>query len=182
MSAFIVVGDKTSHGGAVVSGTNFSSTGGQLIARKGDQVHCPQCKKMTTIIEGDQTMIVDGQPVALHGHKTSCGAVLISSQRPTTKEYGSSAANTNSFASFFSPYVAEEDDVRMKFNDYDQHFILIDDETGKPYFNRYYRMTCNEQVIEGKTDANGKTAKVVADEPADVKIEIFPEGHTGSSA
>ena len=70
-----------------------------------------------------------------------------------------------------------------KFNEgYDQYFHLTDDETGKPYSNRYYRMTCNGQVIEGKTDANGKTAKVVADDPADVKIEIFPEGHTGSSA
>lgn len=155
MSAFIVVGDKTSHGGAVVSGTNFSSTGGQLIARKGDQVHCPQCKKMTTIIEGDQTMIVDGQPVALHGHKTSCGAVLISSQRPTTKEYGSSAANTNSFASFFSPYVAEEDDVRMKFND---KYQLLDEMTNQPMANVDYAIVRGSGDVEhGTSDADGHT-------------------------
>lgn len=33
-------------------------------------------------------MIVDGAPVALDGHKTSCGAVLIASQQATYKDMG----------------------------------------------------------------------------------------------
>ncbi len=156
MSAFIVVGDKTSHGGVVISGTNFSLTGGQPIARRGDQVHCPRCKKMTVIIEGDPTMIVDGEAVALEGHKTSCGAVLISSQQATTKEYGSSAAtNTNSFTSFFSPYVAEEDDVRMKFND---KYQLLDEMTNQPMANVDYAIVReNGDVEHGTSDAYGHT-------------------------
>jgi hypothetical protein len=112
---------------------------------------------MTVIIEGDQAIIVDGEAVALDGHKTSCGAVLISSQRPTTKEYGSSAANTNanSFASFFSPYVAEEDDVRMKFND---KYQLVDKATGKPMTNTDYSIVRdNGDPEHGTTDANGYT-------------------------
>ncbi|MCD9227684.1 PAAR domain-containing protein, partial [Ralstonia pseudosolanacearum] len=32
-----------------------------------------------TIAEGDAAFIVAGQPAAFDGHKTSCGAVLISS-------------------------------------------------------------------------------------------------------
>jgi hypothetical protein len=130
---------------------------------------------MTVIIEGDQAIIVDGEAVALDGHKTSCGAVLISSQRPTTKEYGSSAANANanSFASFFSPYVAEEDDVRMKFNDYDQHFHLVNEQTGEPLKNRSYRITCNGTSKDGVTDENGITEKFYASGIQDVTIEVF---------
>ena len=33
---------------------------------------------VTTIVEGDPTWLIDGIPVALEGHKTSCGASLIS--------------------------------------------------------------------------------------------------------
>jgi uncharacterized Zn-binding protein involved in type VI secretion len=172
-SAFIIVGDKTSHGGTVIAGTNFSLTGGQPLARRGDQVYCPRCKKMTVIIEGDQAIIVDGEAVALDGHKTSCGAVLISSQRPTTKEYGSSAANTNanSFASFFSPYVAEEDDVRMKFND---KYQLLDEMTNQPMADTEYAVVRESGDVEhGTSDANGHThllSSIINSEP--VKIYI----------
>jgi uncharacterized Zn-binding protein involved in type VI secretion len=38
----------------------------------------------TTITSGDQTLIVDGKPVARHGDKTSCGATLIASQQNST--------------------------------------------------------------------------------------------------
>ena len=34
---------------------------------------------VTTIVEGDPTWLIDGIPVALEGHKTSCGASLIAS-------------------------------------------------------------------------------------------------------
>jgi hypothetical protein len=42
-------------------------------------------------------------------------------------------------------------------------------------------MTCNGKVIEGKTDSNGKTEKVSSDTPAEVTIEIMPEGYTGAA-
>jgi hypothetical protein len=127
---------------------------------------------MTVIIEGDPTMIVDGEAVALDGHKTSCGAVLISSQRATTKEYGSSAAtNANSFASFFSPYVAEEDDVRMKFND---KYQLFDEITNQPMADTEYAVICESGDVEhGTSDTNGHThllSSIINSEP--VKIYI----------
>jgi uncharacterized Zn-binding protein involved in type VI secretion len=31
------------------------------------------------IVEGDENVLIDGRAVAFDGHKTSCGAVLISS-------------------------------------------------------------------------------------------------------
>jgi len=79
---FIVVGDKTSHGGAVLAGAPTASTHGLPIARLGDPVSCPKCGP-TVIASGDAGMLVMGQPVARHGDKTACGATLIASQNVT---------------------------------------------------------------------------------------------------
>jgi uncharacterized Zn-binding protein involved in type VI secretion len=79
---FIVIGDKTSHGGTVAAGATTATTQGKQIARVGDKVTCPRCGN-TTIASGDSTMIVMGQPVARNGDKTACGATLISSQTQT---------------------------------------------------------------------------------------------------
>ncbi|MDB5745353.1 MAG: hypothetical protein JWP72_201 [Massilia sp.] len=80
MQPFIVQGDKTSHGGTVLSGSSFSDCDGKPIARIGDMCSCPKCKGIFPIAQGDQSNIVDGAPVAYHGCKVACGATLISSQ------------------------------------------------------------------------------------------------------
>jgi len=78
--AQIVVGDTTSHGGQVISGSPSSTWGrGEIpIARKGDKVTCPKCEPhIFEIAEGCNDSLDFGAPVALEGHKTTCGAVLI---------------------------------------------------------------------------------------------------------
>ncbi|MEY4729327.1 MAG: hypothetical protein RL020_485 [Pseudomonadota bacterium] len=82
----ILLGDKTDHGGVVIEASKFSDVGGKGIARIGDKVTCPKRGhgETTVIATGDPTMIVDGMPVARHGDKTACGAILISSQIVTT--------------------------------------------------------------------------------------------------
>jgi len=77
---FIVIGDKTDHGGVVVSSAAQTDINGKLVARIGDQVSCPKCKGVFPIASGDPTIIIDGQPVARHGDKTACGATLIAGQ------------------------------------------------------------------------------------------------------
>lgn len=83
---FILVGDKTDHGGTVIQGSGASDVGGVAIARVGDKVTCPKRGHggTTTIATGDPTCIIDGQPAARHGDKTACGATLISSQATST--------------------------------------------------------------------------------------------------
>lgn len=79
MTHVIRLGDSTTHGGKVVSATANSSVNGIQIARLGDKVVCPiKGHGVTTIVEGDPNWLIDGIPVALEGHKTSCGASLIS--------------------------------------------------------------------------------------------------------
>ncbi|WP_310633313.1 PAAR domain-containing protein [Paraburkholderia sp.] len=78
--ALIVVGDTTSHGGSVVSGSPSSTWGRDEIpiARKGDRVTCPKCAPhIFEIAEGCDDSLDFGAPVALEGHRTTCGASLI---------------------------------------------------------------------------------------------------------
>lgn len=83
---FIVLGDKTSHGGVVISASESSDCNGKGIARVGDKVTCPKKGhgSVTTIATGDPTALIDGRPAARHGDLTACGASLIAGQSMTT--------------------------------------------------------------------------------------------------
>ncbi|WP_434664846.1 PAAR domain-containing protein [Paraburkholderia sp. A3BS-1L] len=81
MKGIIRVGDTTSHGGRVETGSKDSEVMGSAVARKGDRCICPiKGHENCMIIEGDPAFMVDGKPAAFDGHKTSCGAILISSR------------------------------------------------------------------------------------------------------
>lgn len=75
----IRLGDKTTHGGVVIKVASETEVDGRRIARIGDLTTCPLCKGVFPIVEGEPSWTEDGVPVALHGHKTACGAALISS-------------------------------------------------------------------------------------------------------
>jgi uncharacterized Zn-binding protein involved in type VI secretion len=78
MKSPIRLGDPTSHGGQVVSAAASTILFGKPVACVGDQVSCPQDGHgRCVIVEGDESWKIDGKAVALDGHKTSCGAVLI---------------------------------------------------------------------------------------------------------
>ena len=81
----ITVGDKTDHGGTVVSGSATHNVHGRAIARVGDQVDCPQSYPggkshgINKIKTGHSTLTVNGVPVAVEGCTTECGCKLIGS-------------------------------------------------------------------------------------------------------
>ncbi|MGU7779700.1 PAAR domain-containing protein [Burkholderia sp. PU8-34] len=75
---FIVLGDRHTHGGTVTSAATASSVDGRGIARRNDKVTCP-IHGPNRIVDGDDTMIVQGEGVARDGYKTACGATLIAS-------------------------------------------------------------------------------------------------------
>ena len=78
MKRVIRLGDPTSHGGTVVSASSSVIINGKPVARVGDSVTCPiPGHGVVTIVEGDSAWLDDGRPIALEGHKTSCGASLI---------------------------------------------------------------------------------------------------------
>lgn len=79
MKGVIRLNDPTSHGGKVVSAAPRTTVMGVAVARKGDNCTCPiRGHSVCRIVEGDPDVLIDGVPVAFDGHKTSCGAVLMS--------------------------------------------------------------------------------------------------------
>ena len=81
MAAYITVGATTTHGGTVICGSPHTTHNGIPISRKGDKVICKKCKKLTTILTGDSSFMVDSAPIARAGDVTSCGAKLIAVQQ-----------------------------------------------------------------------------------------------------
>ncbi|MDR5735836.1 PAAR domain-containing protein [Caballeronia sp. LZ025] len=82
MPNLIYVGDTTSHGGVVLTGSSRVSLNGRGAARKTDRVSCPRCGE-NEIVEGDAQMKDGDLPLSFHGHHTRCGATLISSNGTT---------------------------------------------------------------------------------------------------
>ncbi|MGX6998922.1 PAAR domain-containing protein [Caballeronia sp. KNU42] len=80
MTDLIRLGDDTDHGGKVISASSTMGYDGRFVARKGDEVSCPKHDiKPNLIIEGDESTMDEGVPVARHGYRAMCGCRLISS-------------------------------------------------------------------------------------------------------
>lgn len=87
MKGVIRLGDQTSHGGKVVAASDTASVNGVAVARQGDACTCPISGHTSCVIaEGDPLVLDHGKPVAFDGHKTSCGASLITSTSTSGKD------------------------------------------------------------------------------------------------
>ncbi|SDQ19556.1 Zn-binding Pro-Ala-Ala-Arg (PAAR) domain-containing protein, incolved in TypeVI secretion [Paraburkholderia fungorum] len=96
MSSIACEGDTTSHGGKIISAsaTTGVGDGGRRAARLGDLVQCPKCKGTFPIVTTQNpAMTIEGVPLAFHGDKTACGAVLIAAQSVTTGNVPESMAD-----------------------------------------------------------------------------------------
>ncbi|QBG94301.1 PAAR domain-containing protein [Xanthomonas oryzae] len=81
---WIVVGDSTSGGGRVITGSGETEVEGLPVARVGDKATCPKHKGVFAIVEGDLTIMVDGQPVALDGAHLACGCTVTTQRQSIT--------------------------------------------------------------------------------------------------
>lgn len=75
----IRLGDKTTHGGKVISAASDFKVLGKAVAVDGDMTFCPQCKGTFPIKPSHSDRKHNGKEVAFEGHRTACGAKLISS-------------------------------------------------------------------------------------------------------
>lgn len=161
----IVLGDKTSHGGTVLTASPFSDTHGKGWARIGDQVSCPKCGGIFPIIEGDGSLIDDGKAVAYHGCKVACGATLIASQNFSfTTPSGGSGGSSESEAlaeglgligsNLIAGYQDEQLSDTRRFRG---RFQVIDQATGEPIPGVAFRVrSTGGQYITGTTDSEVK--------------------------
>jgi uncharacterized Zn-binding protein involved in type VI secretion len=73
------LGDKTTHGGQVISAAQDFTVLGKRVAVEGDSTYCPKCKGKYPIQPGGGTRKHHGKWVAYDQDPTACGARLISS-------------------------------------------------------------------------------------------------------
>ncbi len=97
----IVVGDSTSSGGTVLTGSPFTDINGMAVARVGDKAFCPKHQGAFPIVTGDPTFIVDGQALARHGDALACGCKVLAVKQSTVsvESGGGGAAMAGSPAS-----------------------------------------------------------------------------------
>ncbi|MGY0610782.1 PAAR domain-containing protein [Luteimonas sp. A501] len=168
---WIVVGDATTHGGRVVSGSPSTDIEGKPVARMSDAVACPKCGP-TTIVSGDATILVDGQPLARHGDSTTCGATLIAGSQ--VRAFIDQGPAAGSGAGGVAAAVASTVAAMLA---YDEAFVLRSAATGKALANRRYRIICaSGRMEEGTTDAEGRTAVLTSEVAEALRVELEEEG------
>ena len=176
VKAWIVLGDPTSSGGSVVTGSPFTDVDGIPVARIGDQATCPRHKGAFPIVDGDPTLIVDGQPVALHGSSLACGCKVLSAmQTRVFIDPGTSASSATSTAPATAALAAGAAAATAR--SYVGGFVLRSSLTGKPLANRNYRILHADGVCEtGITNVDGATHVVTSDCCQTLRIELEEEG------
>lgn len=173
----IRMGDKTSHGGTVLEGSQTDICMGKPIAYIGHKTECPQCKGTYPIVEGVLTSTLYGKGVAVAGMKTACGAVLVAGQFTDIVETasggggggGASAAAAGTAAAAaaakgVSPApaaLAEDDDPDVEV----ETFYAITDENGQPLADYKYDLHA-EGALHTKAGeyAGGETVKLTGGE------------------
>lgn len=154
----IIAGDRTSHGGVVLSGSPTNFWHDIPVARKTDKVYCPRCKPHLFEIAEGLANSLDGDaclPMAAEGHATSCGATLIAE--------GASATAMQDALHFF------------RGTGYDDHFVLRD-AAGDPMRNTYYAIRKPGGEPEyGTTDEAGHTHLVLSG-PEAAQIHVYVAG------
>lgn len=191
MQPLIVIGDKTNHGGTVITCSPFSDTHGKGWARVGDMVSCPRCRGVFPIAEGDQSLVDHGKAVAYAGCKTACGATLIASQMFSFTEPSSGAGQGVSpstvsdtlmqgfghvgagLASAYEEAPAAAGDAQFR-----GRFQLVDATTGEPVRNQAVRVrSTGGQYLTGSTDENGFTAWVERDAREALAFDLVEDGN-----
>ncbi len=77
---FVLPGDKTTHGGEVISASSTMIVNAKAVALIGDKISCPkEGHGINTIVEGSSEWISDGKAIVVDGCRCECGCQVISS-------------------------------------------------------------------------------------------------------
>lgn len=75
---FVLLGDKTTHGGEVISASSTMIVNGKRVALVGDLVSCPR-HGVNAITDGCPDWSEDGRAYVVNGCQSECGCEVISS-------------------------------------------------------------------------------------------------------
>ncbi|AQV95606.1 PAAR domain-containing protein [Cupriavidus necator] len=177
---YLVGGDKADNGAVIVGGSNSYFWHSKPVAREGDAVYCPVCKRPGVIVcIGPRIPSRDrGKEVALSGDICACGcqpAPVFYASRPFTMTINGDHVTKppvvvpSGFAATAQALHSGEP------ASYDQRIQLLDETSGQPLANRRYRLIGESGSHEARTDSNGFTTPVFADRAATVRLEVFGE-------
>jgi len=196
---FILLGDKTTHGGTVVSawGAGFQTIDDIPVACIGDMVSCPKKGHGTNpIIKGatGPDVSCNGRVIAREGDTTACGSQLIASQAIATHSSESEdAAEMAAIAAraqkeeqvtkgiqtaSSTPGISAEEAKLLKEQQkeekvYKLQFKVVDTETGNPIGNRSYSIKREKGPnTSGLTDSKGMTEVIESDKPESIEIGV----------
>ncbi|MCD9088272.1 PAAR domain-containing protein [Stenotrophomonas sp. SY1] len=168
---WIVVGDATTGGGRVITGSPHTDIDGIPVARVNDKVTCPQHKGVFPIIQGDASMIIDGQPVAINGGAVACGCRLMSFRQNHVyvDSAGSPGTNSSTAAALGALAATASANINKSSGGYDQAIRFVTESNGSLCKVGYALRLANGEVIEGVTDDEGLTQRVVTATPVAIK-------------
>lgn len=150
------------------------SINGIRVARLGDLVWCPRCKRVTKIITSRFPQVTEnGVPSAFDMDITDCGAQLFSRFNDYAG-YGSDAPlgrrprSVSPTSSAPSPRPASGPNVQ-------EHFVFQDTQTGGGVAGLNYTVSSDDgRMIEGETDDLGQTGLIWTGSPVGMEVELGP--------
>lgn len=180
----IIVGDRTTHGGIVLTGSSTMLVEGKQIAKIGDLVHCPKCNGTFPIIEGSNQAFFFGTGVALEGMKVACGAVLIGSQ---SLMYVDDEASGSGKSHISLNVLENKKEIEKKIIDlywsYGENKIRLDQEKSRYYTDlnlhivteNYHdgELVSVECEYEGEMGISKKTVSAVVNNNAACILQVF---------
>lgn len=172
------LGDPTTHGGQVVSASATRFINGKQVARMGDHATCPlPGHGIVTIIEGDPFWTDDGKPIALEGHKCSCGCSLIS----TLATLGRSLEGAGS-AGFGATNVEAISEKAYPGDDIEELEIMyeiVEAQTGKPIEGMTYKLISGSNILlDGQKLEGGKTKDYSVNKHPNLNFIAWIQGST----
>ncbi len=171
IKGWIRMGDKAGCGGTVVEGDQTCVSHGKAYAFQGAKM---ACQKSCMIVEGHMNAVLtNGRSQVLHGMKTTNGCPLVSTLNGIDGVGSAAAPAAAVVPDPVAGWKGIEAPPQEHSEQFDEYFIVMDEATGTPARNRYYRMALDsDEVIEGYTDDEGRTQLAMSDQRQPVNIEI----------
>lgn len=152
----ILVGDRTSHGGVVLTGTSVMTYGDNEIpfATKNCWVSCPKCRPHKfRIAEGEDRYTIRGVPTAVEGMRTECGAILI--------------ADKSWLDAGFSSLLGESKSL----SDLEHYFEVVSDD-GHSLDLAFVTRGVEGELQEGRLGAGGRTRSLPMERLVDITLWV----------
>ncbi|OXI43882.1 PAAR domain-containing protein [Burkholderia aenigmatica] len=181
------IGDPTTTGGIVISGSSDMLSENKTIAVNGDKATCGNCEGMFPIAGSAVGVISNGRCMALEGDAVlcPCGQNLLMSGGDCTFFYEDDdghgdgdyyAANPTTTLSSFGPRR-----YGPASGIHDEQYVLREADSGRPLANVRYRIRLSSgKIFSGVTDATGHTQRITSAYAESIKFEIARNGNVES--